>query len=127
MFSVRFFFFSLYLNIHCWSKDVEHFFFQFLLKCTQFNVSMYSKLKALNKKKNHHHASYIFISSNEPFFADITSEHIFSTTEIKYCSRSSSRHCCRRSRKCVAFASCFAFTLLSSSSQTSSVTVLAMI
>ena len=38
--------------------------------------------------------------------------------EIKYYSESSSQHCCGSSHKCVALVGCFAFTLLSSSSQT---------
>lgn len=55
--------------------------------------------------------------------ADVTAEHtlgILSTIEIKYSSESSSQVCGRSSHKIGATVGCFAFTLLSSSSQTSS-------
>uniref|UniRef100_A0AAQ6AN89 Zinc finger protein 330 n=1 Tax=Amphiprion ocellaris TaxID=80972 RepID=A0AAQ6AN89_AMPOC len=63
------------------------------------------------------------LSMSSESHLNITAEHthgILSTMEIKYSLESSSQLGCRSSHKSVTLVSCFAFTLLSSSSQTSS-------
>lgn len=109
----------IFMIIHYRSKALDHLFFSSFY----YNVHC---LKCQCRKKSGKPFVYLNCKLIKVVtYADITAEHTLGavfTMEIKCFSQ----HCCRQSHKCVALAGCFAFTCLSSSSQTSSMTVLAV-